>query len=223
MRPCLVQGFGQFALAPGLVLRGGDLDAVHRRMPASIQCVQQLPLTQGQQAQHAVVHGQFALALELAQQAAAVAACGLQRTAGNGPGQCGSAQGQAADHQVHTGTGRSACGNPAADPYTQMLERLRVEQVIAPAPVEQRQVAGRCIAGAKAVQLEHGFHTALFALPDRFAQLLDGLLLGSFFAGHAASAGGAVDQQFGDQAQGAVLAGFALGLLIGDQALQRPA
>ena len=95
-----------------------------------------------------------------------------------------------------------------------MLERLRVEQVIAPAPVEQRQVAGRRVAGAKAVQLEHGFNAALLPLPDRFAQLLDGLLFGSFFAGHAASAGGAVDQQFGDQAQGAVLAGFALGLLV---------
>jgi len=145
----------------------------------------------------------------------------LQRTAGNGPGQRRRAQRQAAHHQVHASPGRSPCGNPATDPHAQMLERLGVEQVIAPAPVEQRQVAGRRIAGAKTVQLEHGFYAALLALANRFAQLLGSLLFGGFFAGHAASASGAVDQQFGNQAQGAVLAGFTLGLLVGNQSLQR--
>ena len=163
-------------------------------MPAGIEGVQQLPLAQGQQAQHAVVHGQFTLALEFAQQAAAIAACGLQRTAGNGAGQCGRTQGQATDHQVHTGPGRRACSNPATNPHTQLLEGLGVEQVIAPTSVEQRQITGRRIAGTKAIQFEHGFNAALLTLADRFTQLLDGLLFGGFFADYAATARGAVDQ-----------------------------
>ena len=63
MRPRLVQRLGQFAFAPGFVLRRGDLNAVHRRMPTGIQRLQQLPLAQRQQPQHAVIDSQFSLAL----------------------------------------------------------------------------------------------------------------------------------------------------------------
>ena len=220
VRPGFVQRFWQFAFAPGFVLRGGNLDAVHRRMPASVEGMQQLALTQGQQSQHAVIHGQLALAFELAQQAAAIAARGLQGAAGYGPGQCCRAQRQAADHQVHSRTGSGACGNPAAHANPQLLEGFGVEQVITPAAVQQWQITGRGIACAKSVEFEQGFNAALFPLPDCLAQFVDGLLLGVFFADHAAATGGAVDQQFSDQAQGTVLACFALCLLVGNQALQ---
>ena len=63
-------------------------------------------------------------------------------------------------------------------------------------------------------------NAALFPLPDCLAQFVDGLLLGGFLADHTASTGGAVDQQFGNQAQGAVFACLALCLLVGNQALQ---
>ena len=223
VRPGFVERLGQFAFAPGFVLRGGDLDAVDGRMPACVQRMQQLALTQGQQAQYAVVHGQFALALEFAQQAAAIAARRLQRAPGDSPGQCCCAQGQAADHQVHTRTGSGAGGDSAAHAHPQLFEGFGVEQVVAPASVQQRQVAGRRVLGAKTVQLEQRLDAALFTLANRFAQLIDGLLLDGFFAGHATPARGAVNQQFRDQAQGAVFACFALGLLISDQALQRAA
>ncbi|MCY1452278.1 hypothetical protein D9M71_691880 [compost metagenome] len=57
-------------------------------MPTGVQRLQQLPLAQRQQAQHVVIHRQFALALELAEQATAITAGGLQRAAGNRSGQC---------------------------------------------------------------------------------------------------------------------------------------
>ncbi|MNE31222.1 hypothetical protein D3C80_1247750 [compost metagenome] len=69
MRPGFAQGFRQLALAPALFLRRAQLDPLHRRMPAAVQGLDQLMLTQGQQAQHAVIHRQFPLPLELAQQA----------------------------------------------------------------------------------------------------------------------------------------------------------
>ena len=190
-------------------------------MPPRIQRIQQLALAQGQQAQHAVVHGQFALTFDFAQQAAAVTARGLQGATGNGTGQRRRAQGQAADHQVHTRPRRGACGNTAAHPHAQLLEGFRVEQVIAPAPVQQRQIAGRCVAGAKAIELEQGFDATLFTLANGLSQLVDGVLLGTFFADYAAPTRGAINQQFGDQAQCAVLARHALSLLVSDQALQR--
>ena len=105
-------------------------------MPSGVQRMQQLALAQGQQAQHAVVHGQFALAFDFAQQAAAITARGLQGATGNGPGQGCRAQRQATHHQVHARTCRGACGNTAAHAHAQLFEGFGVEQVIAPAPVQ---------------------------------------------------------------------------------------
>ena len=99
-----------------------------------------------------------------------------------------------------------------------MLEGFRVEQVIAPAPVEQGQVAGGGVLRSEAEQLEQGFHAFLFTLAHGFAQVADGLLF--IFGDHTAATGGAVDQQFCDQSRGTLLAGLALGLLIKNQAFQ---
>ena len=105
-------------------------------MATQVQGLEQLALAQGEQAQHAVVDGQFALALELAQQAAAVAARRLQGTPGNRPGNGGGAKRQATDQQVHTCPGSRSCGDSATDAHAELLEGFRVEQVIAPAAVE---------------------------------------------------------------------------------------
>ena len=61
-------------------------------MAAQVQGLEQLALTQGEQAQHTVVDGQLALAFDFAQQPAAIAARGLQRATGNCTGQGGGAQ-----------------------------------------------------------------------------------------------------------------------------------
>jgi hypothetical protein len=123
----------------------------------------------GEQAQHAVIQGQLTVALDLAQQAAAVTARGLQRATGNRAGNRGSAEGQAADQQVDTGTGSGTCGDPATDAHAKLFEGFGVEQVIAPAAVEQWQVAGGGVLRAEAEQFEQGLHTLLFALAHSFA------------------------------------------------------
>ncbi|MNZ76858.1 hypothetical protein D3C78_953800 [compost metagenome] len=60
----------------------------------------------------------------------------------------------------------------------------------------------------------------MLALTHGFAQFADGLLFLFGLAGHAAPAGRAVDQQFGDQACRTVPADFTLCLLVGDQTLK---
>ncbi|MCY1425494.1 hypothetical protein D9M71_412830 [compost metagenome] len=189
-------------------------------MPAVIQRHHQLLLTQGQQAQYRVVHGQLALALELAHQPRTIVARRLQRAAGNRPGQCRRAEGKAADQQIDTGTGRSTGRHTAAQAYAQQLQGFRVEQVIAPATIQQRQVAGMGVLAAEGIQLEQCLDTALFALAHVLAQCFDGPGFGSGLGLDAAPAGGAVQQQLGDQAFATVPACQALGLLVVDQPLQ---
>ncbi|MNE65806.1 hypothetical protein D3C80_1613180 [compost metagenome] len=77
------------------------------------------------------------MALELAEQATAITAGGLQGAAGDGTGQCRRTEGDAADQQIDPGPGRRTCSDPATDPHAQLLEGFRVEQIIAPATVEQ--------------------------------------------------------------------------------------
>ncbi|MNP45756.1 hypothetical protein D3C76_1397030 [compost metagenome] len=60
----------------------------------------------------------------------------------------------------------------------------------------------------------------MLALAHIAAQGFDGHGFGARFGDHAAPAGGAVEQQIGDQALGAFTSGLALGLLIVDQPLQ---
>ena len=114
----------------------------------------------------------------------------------------------------------STGSNAAADAHAELLQGFRVEQVIAPAPVEQRQVTGRRVLRAKRVELEQRLNALLLTLAYGFAQLADCLLLLLGFADHTAPACSAVDQQFGNQACGALLTGEALRLLVGDQPLQ---
>ena len=76
------------------------------------------------------------------------------------------------------------------------------------------------IVAAEGIQLEQGFDTPLLTLTNILAQRFDGPGFGRRFGIDAAPAGSAVQQQFGNQALAAVLAGQALGLLVVDQPLQ---
>ena len=101
-----------------------------------------------------------------------------------------------------------------------MLEGFRVEQVVAPAPVQQRQGAGFGVVRAKGIQAQQGVNAALFALAHRLAQGLNGGVFNAWLAADPLSTCSAVDQQFGDQLPAAVQAGLGLSLVAGDQALQ---
>ena len=100
----------------------------------------------------------------------------MQGAAGNRSGQCRRAEGQAAHQQIDPGPGCRAGRDTATDPHTELLQGFRVEQVIAPAAIEQRQVTGRRILWAEGVELEQGLDAALFALTHGFAQFADRLL-----------------------------------------------
>ncbi|MNP48630.1 hypothetical protein D3C76_1427630 [compost metagenome] len=60
----------------------------------------------------------------------------------------------------------------------------------------------------------------MFTLANLLAQSFDSDCFGTWFSHHATAAGSAIEQQFGNQAFAAELAGQALSLLIVDQALQ---
>ena len=76
------------------------------------------------------------------------------------------------------------------------------------------------VVATEGIELEQCFDAALLALTHLMTQGFDGLGFGGRFGLDAASAGGAVEQQLGDQALGTLLACLALGLLVVDQALQ---
>ena len=139
-------------------------------------------------------------------------------------GQCakhgGGAQAEAADQQVDADARRGTRRYAAADADAELLEGFRVEQVVAPAPVQQRQGAGFGVVGAKGIQAQQGVNAALFALAHRLAQGLNGGVFNAWLAADSLSTGSAVDQQFGDQLPAAVQAGLGLSLVAGDQALQ---
>ncbi|MNY16574.1 hypothetical protein D3C86_1498430 [compost metagenome] len=118
----------------------------------------------------------------------------MQGAAGNGARQRCSTEGQSADQQVDPGPCRRAGRDTATDPHAQLLEGFRVEQIITPTAIEQRQISGRRVLRAKGVELEQGFDATLFPLSNGFAQLVDGSLFLLGVADHATSAGGAIDQ-----------------------------
>ena len=144
----------------------------------------------------------------------------MQAAAGQRAKHGGGAQAEAADQQVDAGPGGRAGRYATADADAELLEGFRVEQVVAPAPVQQRQGAGFGVVRAKGIQAQQGVNAALFALAHRLAQGLNGGLFNARLAADPLSAGSAVDQQFGDQLPAAVPAGLGLSLVAGDQALQ---
>lgn len=74
-----MQGLRQLTLAPGLVVRCVETDRLHCGVPTGGEGDEQLALPYSEQAQHAIIDGQFALALEFAQQAVAIVPGGLDR------------------------------------------------------------------------------------------------------------------------------------------------
>ena len=76
------------------------------------------------------------------------------------------------------------------------------------------------ILAAEGIQLEQGFDATLFTLAYVLAQRLYGLGFGRWLGLDATPAGGAVQQQLGNQPLATVLAGQALCLLVVDQPLQ---
>ena len=177
-------------------------------------------MTQREQAQHSVIHGELALALEFAFQSRAIAAQGLRASAEHGADQRGCTEGDAADQQIDAHPGGRTRRHTAADIDAELLEGFWVEQIVAPATVEQGQVAGLGVVLAEGVQAQQGFHTALFALANGLMQVADCTLFQHRLRGHATAAGGAVQQQFGDQSRSTAFAQLALRQVIVDQPLQ---
>ncbi len=116
MRPRLVQRLRQLALTPGLILRSSHLNRIHRRMPTLIQRQHQLPLTQRQQPQYPVIHRQFTLPFDLAEQATAITTRRLQRTPGNRPRQRRCAKGNPANQQIHPNAHRATANHSPRHP-----------------------------------------------------------------------------------------------------------
>ncbi|MNR20951.1 hypothetical protein D3C85_1378250 [compost metagenome] len=118
----------------------------------------------------------------------------MQGATGDGAGQCSGAERNPAHQQIDPGPGSGTCGNSTTDAHTQLLEGFRVEQVIAPTAIEQRQIAGCGILWAEGVELEQGLDATLLTLAYGFAQFADRLLFLLGFTDHTASAGRAIDQ-----------------------------
>ncbi len=145
---------------------------------------------------------------------------GLRTAAGNGAEQRRRAEGDTADHQVHAGTCRGTCGHAAADLHAELLQGLGIEQIVAPAPIEQREIAGCRVVPAKGVQAQQRLDAALLAAAHGVVQFPNGATLQFRLGRHAASAGGDIHQQFGDQSLATGQACGSLGLVVLDQALQ---
>ncbi len=101
-----------------------------------------------------------------------------------------------------------------------LAQGLRIEQIVAPAAVEQRQVGGAGVVPGEGVEPQQRFHAGLLALAHLLVQVAGGFLHGAFAAGHQAPAGGDVDQQFGDQPLPGAQARGGLGLMVGDQPVE---
>ncbi|MCY1397525.1 hypothetical protein D9M71_125330 [compost metagenome] len=118
----------------------------------------------------------------------------MQGATGDGAGQCSGAERNPAHQQIDPGPGSGACGNSTADAHTQLLEGFRIEQVVAPAAIEQRQITGRGILWAEGVELEQGLDATLLTLAYGFAQFADRLLFLLGLTDHATPASRAIDQ-----------------------------
>ena len=95
-----------------------------------------------------------------------------------------------------------------------------MEQVVAPAPVEQRQLAGVGVLGAERVQAQQGVHAALLAGAQVALQAFERGLQAGRGGVDQAPAGGGIQQQVGDQPGAGGAPGQALRLVVGDQPLQ---
>ena len=161
-------GVHRGALAPGV-----EFDRLYRGMAAPVERDQQPALTQRDDAQDGVVHGEFAVAAQLGGEALAVMAEGLPQAAGDGAERGGGAQGEAAGHQVDADPRGRARGRAGAEAHAHLAQGLGVEEVVVPAPVGERQVGHARVVGAEAVQAQQRVHAGLLAAAHVRAQALD--------------------------------------------------
>ncbi|MNZ54176.1 hypothetical protein D3C78_720710 [compost metagenome] len=179
-----------------------------------------MALAQGEQAQHAVVHAEFATALELAEQALAVVPDRLPGAASQRAERSGGAEGDAADQQVDPRSRRRPGRHAAAQADAELAQGFRIEQVVAPAAVQQRQVGGAGVVLAEGIQAEQRLHAGILALAHLRAHRLGGGEHRGIARLDQAAASGDIDEQFGDQPRPRLAARRCLSLVVGDQPVQ---
>ena len=178
-----------------------------------------MTLAQGEQAQYGVVDAQLALPLELAEQAIAIVPRGLRAAAGNGAEQ---RRGAEVMPPTIRSTPAPAAAPAAMPPPIFTPSCLRVSGLNRSSPSARPAAADHwpLHRPAKGIQAQQRLDAALFAVAHGIVQFTNGAALQFRLCGHAASAGGDIHQQFGDQSLAAGQTCGSLGLVVLDQSLQ---